>query len=117
MTPLLLIGDSTTNRFGCAAPDRQRGAWDRQLGHLVNLGVVEKRHRPAPPPGNPTPVFYGRPGGGAGRCRLENRSSATSQTNARNAIMQGSQGGSVSGPPWRTREDTGEGKSGPVHED
>src|SRR3546814_109156 len=83
MTPLLLIGDSTTNRFGCAAPDRQRGAWDRQLGHLVNLGVVEKRHRPAPPPGNPTPVFYGRPGGGAGRCRLENRSSAISQTNAR----------------------------------
>src|SRR3546814_4463224 len=45
MTPLLLIGDSTTNGFGCAAPDRQRGAWDRQLGHLVNLGVVEKRHR------------------------------------------------------------------------
>jgi len=27
-------------------------------------------HRPAPPPGHPTSVSYGWPGGGAGRCGL-----------------------------------------------
>ena len=44
----------------------------RALGclEIVSAELKRSRHRPAPPPGLPTRVFYGRPGGGAGRCRF-----------------------------------------------
>src|SRR3546814_11412988 len=36
----------------------------------VSATLKQLRHRPAPPPGHPTPVSYGWPGGGAGRRRF-----------------------------------------------
>src|SRR3546814_16639678 len=45
----------------------------------VSATLKQLRHRPAPPPGHPTPVSYGWPGGGAGRRRFSKADTASNQ--------------------------------------
>src|SRR3546814_8071777 len=42
-------------------------------------GWLFERRRPAPPPGHSTPVYYGWPGGGAGRCRPQTKAPLSGQ--------------------------------------